>query len=166
MGHPAIPTMYKGVQFRSRLEARWAAFFDLAKTPWLYEPIDLEGYIPDFVIKWAGVDLLVEVKPAMVAGELQPAADKVERTSWAGPAWVVGARLGLLMERTLEQRYHEELWSRFSTMLTRQGLKGFLKHVPWRWETTVTDPPAEMCAAWNEAGNRVQYRSPRPSAKV
>lgn len=25
----AIPTTYAGVNFRSRLEARWAAFFDL-----------------------------------------------------------------------------------------------------------------------------------------
>ena len=25
----AIPTTYAGVRFRSRLEARWAAFFDL-----------------------------------------------------------------------------------------------------------------------------------------
>jgi len=25
----AIPTLYKDVQFRSRLEAKWAAFFDL-----------------------------------------------------------------------------------------------------------------------------------------
>jgi len=26
---PAIPTRYNGVNFRSRLEAKWAAFFDL-----------------------------------------------------------------------------------------------------------------------------------------
>jgi hypothetical protein len=25
----AIPTIYQGVEYRSRLEARWAAFFDL-----------------------------------------------------------------------------------------------------------------------------------------
>jgi hypothetical protein len=28
---PAIPTVYRGQQFRSRLEARWAAFFDLLR---------------------------------------------------------------------------------------------------------------------------------------
>jgi hypothetical protein len=42
------PTKYVGVQFRSRLEARWAAFFDLANWQWSYEPIDLEGWTPDF----------------------------------------------------------------------------------------------------------------------
>ncbi len=45
-----IPTLYHGRRFRSRIEARWAAFFDLANWPWEYEPFDLEGYIPDFVL--------------------------------------------------------------------------------------------------------------------
>ena len=46
----AIPTRYAGVQFRSRLEARWAAFFDLVGWKWEYEPVDFDGWIPDFVI--------------------------------------------------------------------------------------------------------------------
>ena len=37
----AIPTKYAGHTFRSRLEARWALFFDLLHLPWEYEP---EGY--------------------------------------------------------------------------------------------------------------------------
>lgn len=36
-----IPTMYKGIQFRSRLEARWAVFFDTLGIEWEYEP---QGY--------------------------------------------------------------------------------------------------------------------------
>lgn len=44
----AHPTMYKGVQFRSRLEARWAAYFDILGWGWEYEPIDLNGWVPDF----------------------------------------------------------------------------------------------------------------------
>jgi hypothetical protein len=48
----AHPTMYSGVQFRSRLEATWAAFFDLANWQWKYEPIDLEGWVPDFWVKF------------------------------------------------------------------------------------------------------------------
>lgn len=47
---PAIPTMYAGIQFRSRLEATWAAMFDNLGIRWEYEPVDLDGYIPDFVI--------------------------------------------------------------------------------------------------------------------
>jgi hypothetical protein len=60
--HAAIPTRYAGVQFRSRLEARWAAFFDLVGWCWEYEPIELDGYIPDFILKFS-IPLLVEVKP-------------------------------------------------------------------------------------------------------
>lgn len=60
----AIPTTYKGVRFRSRLEARWAAFFDVVGWEWNYEPIDLNGWIPDFKIATVGDPLLVEVKPA------------------------------------------------------------------------------------------------------
>jgi hypothetical protein len=65
------PTMYCGVLFRSRLEARWAAFFDLAGWSWEYEPIDLEGWTPDFRVTFqcghsqcdGSHTLLVEVKP-------------------------------------------------------------------------------------------------------
>jgi len=37
----AIPTRYAGCHFRSRLEARWAVFFDRLGVAWQYEP---EGY--------------------------------------------------------------------------------------------------------------------------
>jgi hypothetical protein len=50
----AIPTLYRGTQFRSRLEARWAIFFDLCRIPWEYEPVKINtgygNYIPDFRI--------------------------------------------------------------------------------------------------------------------
>lgn len=49
----AIETKYKGYRFRSRLEARWAVFFDALGLQWEYEPqgFDLgfgELYLPDF----------------------------------------------------------------------------------------------------------------------
>jgi len=59
----AIPTTYRGVKFRSRLEARWAAFFDLTGQSWTYEPYDLDGWAPDFEIKTGAGRLLIEVKP-------------------------------------------------------------------------------------------------------
>ena len=48
-----IETHYKGYRFRSRLEARWAVFFDAIEIKWEYEKegYDLEnlgGYLPDF----------------------------------------------------------------------------------------------------------------------
>jgi hypothetical protein len=57
-----IPTAYKGINFRSRLEAKYAVMFDELGWRWEYEPIDLKGWIPDFVIE--GVKpIYVEVKP-------------------------------------------------------------------------------------------------------
>jgi hypothetical protein len=69
-----IETVYKGYRFRSRLEARWAVFFDACGYKWEYEPegFDLgDGiyYLPDFKI--FGKDdngdtnvFWVEVKPS------------------------------------------------------------------------------------------------------
>ena len=55
----AIETCYKGYRFRSRLEARWAVFFDALGLEWQYEAegYDLDGdwYLPDFYFpkqKW------------------------------------------------------------------------------------------------------------------
>lgn len=48
----AIPTKYAGCHFRSRLEARWAVFFDTIGIAWQYEPegyeLDGKRYLPDF----------------------------------------------------------------------------------------------------------------------
>lgn len=59
-----IPTRYAGIQFRSRAEARWAAFFDSLGWHWEYEPLDLDGYIPDFVL---GGRCIVEVKGGVLS---------------------------------------------------------------------------------------------------
>lgn len=67
----AHPTNYRGTVFRSRLEARWAAFFDLAGWKWEYEPLDLHGWTPDFFVEFpcghsqcsGSHSLLVEIKP-------------------------------------------------------------------------------------------------------
>jgi hypothetical protein len=58
----AIPTLYRGRMYRSRLEARWAAFFDRLGWTYEYEPLDLGKWSPDFAIT-APFDALVEVKP-------------------------------------------------------------------------------------------------------
>lgn len=50
----AIETSYAGCRFRSRLEARWAVFFDHLGIDWRYEPqgFDLRTrrYLPDFYL--------------------------------------------------------------------------------------------------------------------
>ena len=61
----AIKTIYNGIEFRSRLEARWALFFDYCKIQYNYE---IEGYtfnginyLPDFYLSES--QIWVEVKP-------------------------------------------------------------------------------------------------------
>lgn len=49
----ALPTNYRGHRFRSRVEARWAVFFDHMGAFWEYEPEGYElkdgtCYLPDF----------------------------------------------------------------------------------------------------------------------
>ena len=75
----AIPTMYNEVQFRSRLEATWAAFFDLCEWDWDYEPIDLNGWIPDFIIH-GEKNIYVEVKPFTEIEQFDEAIEKIDGT--------------------------------------------------------------------------------------
>lgn len=66
----AIETEYNGYRFRSRLEARWAVFFDAAGLKYQYEPDGFEvkwsdaeiyRYLPDFYLP--DFDVWVEIKP-------------------------------------------------------------------------------------------------------
>jgi hypothetical protein len=80
---PAIPTVYRGRRYRSRLEAKWAAFFDLLHWHHEYEPFDLSGWIPDFLVQGGA---LAEIKPvqsfdAAVARKMQAAVSS-EPEAW------------------------------------------------------------------------------------
>jgi len=90
----AIETVYKGYRFRSRLEARWAVFFDACGVKWEYEPegYDLgDGllYLPDFLLHGVTIghgtyaqncDVYVEVKGQMTEED----AAKMKRFAQAG----------------------------------------------------------------------------------
>lgn len=86
----SIPTLYNGLLFRSRLEAKWAAFFDLLGWEWQYEPTDFNGWIPDFAI-YGKVLVYVEVKPVLEFP--QEVADKIESSGCSGAVLIVGQRL-------------------------------------------------------------------------
>lgn len=90
----AIETEYKGYRFRSRLEARWAVFFDACGVKWEYEPegYDLGNgiyYLPDFLLHGVTIDhasyerncdIYVEVKGEMNDRD----AEKINRFFSAG----------------------------------------------------------------------------------
>lgn len=75
MEYKAIETHYNGYRFRSRLEARWAVFFDEAGIKYEYEPEGFEKevdgelirYLPDFY--FPDYDWYGEVKPPREGAE-------------------------------------------------------------------------------------------------
>lgn len=84
----AIETTYGGCRFRSRLEARWAVFFDALGVAWQYEPQGYlvgdieEPYLPDFYLP--DLTLWVEVKGAADERDLRVL------TAAAAPTWSRG----------------------------------------------------------------------------
>lgn len=95
----AIETRYNGYKFRSRLEARWAVFFDELGIKYEYEPEgytleDGTKYLPDFLIfvrhrsyedEWDPV--FVEVKGVLGPNDLH----KVEMLSKVHPVLLLGS---------------------------------------------------------------------------
>lgn len=84
----AIETHYNGYRFRSRLEARWAVFFDTARIRYTYET---EGfvlsngitYLPDFYLP--DYDMHVEVKADTEEGRADVLSKCGSAITWGGP---------------------------------------------------------------------------------
>ena len=91
----AIETKYKGYRFRSRLEARWAVFFDALRVPWEYEPesylLPSGPYLPDFVVGKKRV--FFEVKHAGWMGNVSRHNELVEATG--RPCFIVTGNPGV-----------------------------------------------------------------------
>lgn len=184
---PAIPTTYKNVRFRSRLEARWAAFFDLCDWSWQYEPIDLNGWIPDFILGTRN-PILVEVKPRLNLTEPGDAGAKMERasegTEWGGneklllglgPFRPVGAAcygrlsLGLLAEGNYAADPGRYWWWQDALVGDYGGpdfcpaygdYTGRMTGVHYKWPGGVVDGTEPLFLEfWNRAGNTTQWRA-------
>lgn len=171
--HRGIPTTYNGVRFRSRLEARWAAFFDLLDWPWLYEPIDLAGYIPDFILPLKSGRVLVEVKPAFTIHEMFEHTGKIDASGWDGLSLIVGACLPELCEFTkwdhpclgASRPPDDREWGEaaFSGCSNTHGIGFFdTSHHGCRvcWLEGCADmlDYQSLYAKWAEAGNVTQWR--------
>lgn len=102
----AIETHYKGYRFRSRLEARWAVFFDTLGITWEYEK---EGfrlgqagrYLPDFWLPQ--VSMWTEVKPASLS------ADEIAKC--AALAQGTNRECLLLVGMPTDRAYHAIAWA-------------------------------------------------------
>src|SRR5271166_825037 len=96
-----IETRYAGCRFRSRLEARWAVFFDAMGIPWQYEAegftlSDGRNYLPDFLLPecgtWAEVkgsadrlDVSLIERAALELPRIQPRYEGGPRLMILGP---------------------------------------------------------------------------------
>src|SRR6185369_17742242 len=110
----AIPTMYRGVQFRSRLEAKYACLFDQLGWVWDYEQLDYDGYIPDFTLAFKK-PMLVEVKPIndWFGFDWNPVIEKAIDSGVKGRLMVVGAKVfhfESLGATTIGRIYEQELF--------------------------------------------------------
>jgi hypothetical protein len=88
----AIETRYHGYRFRSRLEARWAVFFDALGVPWEYERegFDLGAvgwYLPDFWLPQQ--DCWVEIRPSE-ASPHEPCCEELAKRSGQHVLYVRG----------------------------------------------------------------------------
>lgn len=106
MNIKAIETVYKGYRFRSRLEARWAVFFDALDIEWEYEKEGYDlgefgWYLPDFEIKLAnGDEWFVEVKGNM-NDELG-----IRKALYLDNASAQLRKIGVMMMSKLEHAYY------------------------------------------------------------
>lgn len=179
-----IPTRYNGIQFRSRLEAKWAAFFDLCGWRWEYEPLDMDGYIPDFVLLFSQ-PLLVEVKPAFTLEEMRTHTGKIELSGWDKEALIVGNApirnicdysLGLLWERDA----YADPWSDALFFDCPKCRQLSLYHMAGSWWCRAQGCYRALCmtceklgrhsidptAFWREAGNETQWKKPRAARRA
>lgn len=172
-----IPTMYRNTRFRSRLEARWARMLDSLGWGWQYEPIDLDGYIPDFIVRFDNGPLLIEVKPELAFDDLAQHRSKIEDSGWEHEALIVG---GCLFET---EHVHPVIGSIGERIVGPDGELGWLwdsarlfrctncgqssvlsEGGSWHCRVCGADSDhvggsVEAASEWVDAGNRVQWRA-------
>ncbi len=163
----AIPTDYAGVHFRSRLEAKWAAFFDLVGWRWDYEPLDLDGYVPDYMLSLPAGKVAVEVKPIAWDGTAPDddiiAGARAKLLAWEGEALIVGA---FVQERFGHLRTAGEWSPAFTFRCLDCGAVSFAAE-DGSWQCRLNgcyhgrrhiDPTFDHVATFRAASNQVQWR--------
>jgi hypothetical protein len=179
-------TIYRRQRFRSRLEARWAAFFDRIGWCWEYEPFDADGYIPDFAVL-GKEPLLVEVKPEFDLKSLQGYCDRIERAvapHWKHDVLIVGATVypvgetwfrqcppaGILGQRISEEREVVLCWDpggwagcdcRYPASVFHTVM-GYRRNPCGFYDGGhVSGAPVDLADRWRDAGAAVRWERPQ-----
>jgi hypothetical protein len=171
----AMTTTVDGRRYRSQLEARWATLFNLLGWPFEYEPFQLLGWVPDFLLL-GSEPVLVEVKPVytfppFVVEKVELARPPHEvlilgctlpATPMARPGVISPRVLGWLAERSGDDD-HTHLWWGDAILGERpDGRAGFRHREGSGFDRISGDPlepgePGAVAELWAEAGNRTQW---------
>lgn len=176
-----IPTMHGGRKYRSRLEAKWACFFDLLGWKYEYEPFDLDGWIPDFILI-GKTPTLVEVKPITLIDKSN--VHLVEKTLCCREfeVLILGVRPCLMYEHTSLLGWHtvfrdfpnyapeDKFWD--ANIVSCEGsldCQWDWSSVDGQWFGRLTGAdhrsmdldvdPDEILSMWNTASNAVQWNA-------
>jgi hypothetical protein len=147
----AIETSYRGCRFRSRLEARWACFWDHLETRWEYEPqgfvIAGRPYLPDFrlpngtwvevkgaeseldhdLMRAAAEELPGDASPRLLILGPMPEPPGLNRGNWAWTGFEVAEHDG--------EAFVMDSWWEFDAA-----------GMPWSATETSTAPPPSLSA--------------------
>lgn len=180
-----IPTTFDGVNFRSRLEAKWACFFTLAEWEWQYEPCDFRRWIPDFAL-YGKQRVYVEVKPVVAFPE--DVAKEIDASGCTDEVLIVGERgpfgvrdtvfpeasaIGWLRQAGACDNDREWCWSECVVVSFRDYASGVpvigFCHETGGWGDRMTgdhdgnwgacgDAAEQARKLWKQAGNITQWR--------
>jgi DNA-binding transcriptional ArsR family regulator len=168
----AIETKYNGILFRSRLEAKWAAMFDLLRWGWTYEPTDFDGWMPDFAIHGKNI-IYVEVKPVTefpeeVAEKMKGSGCEEQllilgmitpRCSWTDRpmiGWLSSATEGFALAPFGRWTVSDRIGFCHSECEFEDRISGKYDGGSWGSGGEVTQD--EIDALWREASNRVRWQ--------
>jgi hypothetical protein len=115
MNTNGIPTVGPlGIQMRSRIEAKWAWMFHENGMDAQYEPVDLNGYIPDFILSCPNMEVPVELKGSdKVLVEIKGSTDlwkpghyeehiqKIRKSGWKGLYLLLGSNYQKMRDDTV-----------------------------------------------------------------
>jgi hypothetical protein len=170
----AIRTKFRNRIYRSRLEARWAAFFHLLDWKYEYEPYDMRGWIPDFIIaNNTSCGLLVEIKPTLTRDgfDFDKMSNAIKHTPKETEILLLGcsilsmdnfspsvAQIGWLYGECEDDallNFHNDRYGVVGNYMSwKDRISGF-------YDGNTGYRPSEFEEAeelWNEAGNMVQWR--------
>jgi hypothetical protein len=175
-----IPIKIEGIQFRSKLEARWYLFMKRLKWRIEYEPQEIpeiNGWIPDFIIMGKDRKILVDVKPIYSKNDWDHTHVSYNKILYSGiqetkyELLIVGASLdlggsafGVLYEHGIKGDF-------FNSQAIFTEDKGDFGFLPFEsnWECRITGERGkiylfegdrryqELELIWNECGSKLQW---------